>query len=275
MPAAGPRISTLKVPLILSALLSAVAVAQPAATEVERFPAEEAHQGVVADARHVYAISNSVIGKYDRATRRRIAQWQGDPQLFIHMNSCTLLGRELACAASNYPSLPMASSVEWFDVTTMRHIRTRSLGPGRGSLTWLDWHDGSWWACFANYDGKGGEPGRTHEATVLVRYDRTFAEQGAWLFPKDMLERFAPFSSSGGAWGDDGLLYVTGHDKPELYVVRLPEAGSRLEHVATMGIPTGGQAIAWDRRNRRVLWSIERSTNEVVASQVPKLTAAP
>ena len=28
------------------------------------------------------------------------------------------------------------------------------------ALTGLDRHDGSWWACFANYDAKGGEPGR-------------------------------------------------------------------------------------------------------------------
>ncbi|WP_380874468.1 hypothetical protein ACFB49_48170 [Sphingomonas sp. DBB INV C78] len=243
----------------------------PSATEVERFAAPEAHQGVVADKRYVYAISNSQIGKYDRRTRQRIALWQGDPRLFIHMNSCSLLGTRMVCAASNYPNVPQASSIEWFDVAKMQHVATRSLGPGRGSLTWLDWHDGSWWACFANYDGKGGEAGRDHRTTVLVRFDRNFVEQGAWFFPETVLERFAPRSSSGGAWNADGLLYVTGHDRPEAYALKLPAAGSRLEHVATIALPTPGQAIAWDRANPRLLWSIARETNEVVASELPKI----
>jgi len=243
----------------------------PAAVEVERFPAEEAKQGVVADAHHVYVISNSAIGKYDRRTHRRIARWEGDPRLFIHMNSCILDKAMIVCAASNYPATPMVSSVEWFDTRAMQHVKTRSLGPGHGSLTWLDWHDGSWWACFANYDDKGGEPGRDHRLTTLVRYGADFAEQGSWLFPEDVLERFAPYSSSGGAWGQDGLLYVTGHDRPELYVLRLPAAGSRLEHVATLAIPTDGQAIAWDGNEKRLLWSIARQSREVVASHVPAI----
>jgi len=256
--------------MIALALAAALAVATPAEV-VERMPAAEAHQGVVADARHVYAISNSEIGKYDRRTKARVALWQGDPALFIHMNSCSLEHRLLVCAASNYPGVPQASSIEWFDTRTMRHVATRSLGPGRGSLTWLDWHDGSWWACFANYDERGGEPGRDHRATVLVRYDKRFVEQGAWLFPESVLERFAPRSASGGAWRDDGLLYVTGHDRPELYALRVPEAGSRLEHVATVAIPTNGQAIAWERGRSDILWSIARESREAVASRVPPI----
>src|SRR5262245_40807383 len=236
--------------MLAAALILAAASGDLSAAEVLRMPAEEAKQGVVADARHVYAISNSEIGKYDRVSRRRVAQWQGDPQLFKHMNSCRLLRREIVCAASNYPEVPMASSVEWFDPQRMAHIRSRSLGPGRGSLTWLDWHEGSWWACFANYDGGGGEPGRAHRFAPPVRYSSEFGEQGACLFPEAVLELFAPYSSSGGAWGRDGLLYVTGHDRSEMYALRLPAAGSHLEYVATIALTTGGQAIAWDPDER-------------------------
>jgi hypothetical protein len=245
-----------------------LAAAEPAAVEVRRLPAEEARQGPAADRRHIYAISNSAIGKYDRRTGKRIAAWAGDPRLFKHMNSCAVVGPALVCAASNYPETPMASSVEWFDTKTLRHVRTRSLGPGRGSLTWLDWHDGSWWAGFANYDGKGGEPGRDHRSTMLVRYDRDFREQGAWLFPPTVLARFAPYSASGGAWGPDGRLYVTGHDRPEMYALRLPAAGSTLEHVATIALPTPGQAIDWDPVERGLLWSLDRGRKELVASRV-------
>lgn len=261
------------------ALALLLAAAQPAAAlapamlapvaEVARFSAEEARQGVVADGKYVYAISNAEIGKYDRQTHKRVDTWQGDPARFRHMNSCILAGKELVCAASNYPEVPQASSIEWFDAVHLAHVRTRSLGPGRGSLTWLDWHDGSWWACFANYDGKGGEPNRDHRYTTLVRYGPDFQEQGAWLFPATVLERFGTFSSSGGVWGEDGLLYVTGHDRPELYALRVPPAGSTLEHVATIPLVTDGQAVAWERGSDRILWGIERKTKEAVAARVP------
>jgi hypothetical protein len=254
--------------MIAFLLALALATAVPA-TEIERFPAEEAHQGVVADARFVYAIANATIGKYDRRTRRRVALWKGDPRRFKHMNSCSLIGRHLVCALSNYPAVPMASSVEWFDARTLRHVRSHDLGQGRGSLTWVDWHDGGWWACFAHYDGRGGEPGRDHRATVLVRYDRQFGEKAVWRFPDELLARFAPYSSSGGAWGKDGLLYATGHDRPELYVLAVPATGAVLDHVATIATPTGGQAIAWERGAPRILWSIERKSREVVGSRVP------
>jgi hypothetical protein len=79
-------------------------------------------------------------------------------------------------------------------------------------------------------------------------------------------------SCSGGSWGDDGLLYVAGHDRPELYALRLPEAGSVFERFATISLSTGGQAIAWDRSTPRMLWSLDRQTKNVVASRIPMIT---
>lgn len=239
-----------------------------AAPVVRRIPAEEAHQGVAVDGGHVYAIANSTIGKYEKRTGKRVARWSGDPKLFPHTNSCAVVKAELVCAASNYPAVPMSSAIEFFDAATLRHKRTLSLGPGRGSLTWLDWHKGSWWAAFANYDGRGGEPGRDHRHTVLVRYDADMREREAWLFPPAVLARFAPMSSSGGAWRGDGLLYITGHDHRELYALKLPEAGSALVHVATLPIATPGQAIDWDPSDADLLWSIDRPARMLVASRV-------
>jgi hypothetical protein len=251
------------------ALLAIAAIAaNPSAGEVQRIAAPEARQGVAAATTHVYAVDNSQIAKYDRRTGRRTASWSGDPAHYKHLNSCALVERALICAASNYPDVPMASSIETFDPQTLRPIATRSLGPGRGSLTWLDWHDGSWWACFANYDGRGGEPGRDHRSTMLVRFSRDFIEQGAWLFPAGVLTQMAPRSSSGGAWNADGLLYVTGHDRKELYALQLPPAGATLELVATVPTVTGGQAIDWDPRDSRLLWSIDRETRAIVASRI-------
>src|SRR3546814_8779330 len=51
----------------------------------------------------------------------------------------------------------MTSSVEVFDTRTMEHVDSFSFGILRGSLTWLDRHDGAWWAGFANYDNDGDD----------------------------------------------------------------------------------------------------------------------
>lgn len=242
----------------------------PAASVIARWPAEEARQGVAADARFFFPNGNNTIGKYDKKTGRRVARWEGPRARFPHMNSCVVDRAELVCAASNYPAVPMASAVEVFDTATLRHKRSIALPPQPGSLTWIERRGTEWYGAFANYpERRGGEPGRDHRWTRLVRFDARFRATGSWLFPLSVLDRFAPMSSSGGSWGEDGLLYVTGHDRGELYVLRLPPAGTVLDHVATIALSTGGQAIAWDRSQPRVLWSLDRATKMVVASRVP------
>ena len=246
--------------MLAAALLTLATIAAP-----------EADQGVAADRTHVYAIDNFAIGKYDKASGKRVAAWEGDPKLFPHLNSCAVVKAELVCAASNYPKVPMASSVEIFDAKTLRHVRTVSLGRIYGSLTAMDWHGGSWWAVFANYDDRGGEPGRDHRFTTLVRMDASFRPLESWLFPDAVLARFAPKSCSGFAWGADGLMYASGHDRPEIYALRLPKAGATLELVATLPVSTEGQAIDWDPAEPRLLWSIDRAKKEIRATPVPAL----
>ena len=233
-----------------------------------RMSAAEAHQGAASDGTYLYAIDNDRIGKYRIATGEKVAQWQGERGLFPHMNSCTVVGAELVCAASNYPSVPQTSAVEVFETSTLKHARSISLGFGPGSLTVMDRHDGKWWAVFANYEGKGGEPGRDYQYTVLVRMDDQFRAEASWAFPEAVLARMAPKSCSGLSWGDDGLIYATGHDRPEIYAMRLPEAGSRLELVDTIGIATPGQASDWDPKVKRRLWASGRGLSEVVASEI-------
>lgn len=239
------------------------------AEEVRRLPAAEARQGVVAAADAVYAIGNREIGRYAKADGKLLARFAGDAGHFPHMNSCIVHRRELVCAASSFPAVPMWSRVERFDARTLAHLGSREIADAPGSLTWLDWHGGAWWAAFANYDGRGGTPGRDHRETVVVRYDRAFHEIARWHFPNSILDRFAPMSASGGAWGPDGLLYVSGHDRPELYAMRAPAGGGVLELVATIAMPTNGQAIGWDPKDRRILWSITRQGSELVASRIP------
>lgn len=254
---------SLLLPLMLAAFTSPIA-------------ADEADQGVSAGRRHVYAISNHAIGKYDKRTGKRVAHWDGDPALFPHMNSCIERGSELICAASNYPATPQRSMIDYFDARTLRHKHTVPLDGFPGSLTVLTRHGGHWWAIFANYDGKGGVAGRDHRATLLVELDDRMREVRRFSFPPTILARFAPRSCSGGAWGKDGLLYVTGHDKQELYAIRVPARGTTLDHVATYAIPTNGQAIDWDPSAPDTLWSIQRSTRQLVATRItPALKITP
>ena len=256
--------------LIAVLLLASAAGAQV----VHSLDAEEARQGVSSDGTHAYAIDNSRIGKYDLKTGQRIAQWQGDRALFPHMNACTLAERRLLCAASNFPKVPMTSAIEIFDPVTMTHLSTISLGEGIGSLTWVSRQDGFWWAGFANYDGSHGEPGRDHRYTAIIKFDDQWRRVGGYLLPDSVLERMKPMSTSGGAWGDDGLLYVTGHDRPEVYALRLPKAGSTLELVATLPIPFEGQAIDWDPKKKRLLWGISRKDRKAIAVTIPAVEAA-
>jgi hypothetical protein len=263
--------------LVLACLLlpaaPVAAQGQLAAEVLRRYPAPEATQGVAVDARHFYAVANSRIAKYDRKTGLKVAEWSGDRSRFPHINSCEVIGKELVCAASNFPETPMTSSVEIFDPVKMVHLRTVSLGQQIGSLTWVDRKDGVWWAAFANYEGKGGEPNRGSAHTQLVKFDDAWRRLEAWSFPASVAERFRPMSSSGGGWGPDGLLYVTGHDHPELYVLRLPKGGSKLDHLATIAAPIEGQAIALDRSADRALFGISRPKREVVAMRLPKVNA--
>ena len=256
---------------MLSILLLAALSLQ--ATEIKRIPAADADQGVASDGHYLYAISNHAIAQIDPATGQQLTRWDGPEERFPHINSCIADQKLLLCAASNFPGVPMTSMIERFDAKKLRHISTQQLGHGYGSLTWVTPHDGNYYACFANYDGKGGEPGRDHRYTTLVRYDRDWQEVAQWHFSAEVLERMAPMSASGGVWGDDGLLYVTGHGRPELYALRVPPDGGVLQLVATIALPTDGQAIDWDRSTPRLLWSIERKTQQLVASKIPPVAA--
>jgi hypothetical protein len=241
------------------------------AEEIARFEAREAGQGAAVDAEHFYAIVNSAIGKYDKQTGERVAGWSLDREGPLrHINSCYVSDGRLLCANSNFPEVPMASSIEIIDTATMQHVETRSLGMDFGSLTWFDWRDGCWWAGFAHYNGRGGETGKDHRYTNVVKFDDEWRKLEQWMFPDSVLERFAPHSTSGGAFGPDGLFYVTGHDRKEMYVLRLPTMGPKLVHVATIEIDIEGQAFAWDRSTeRRVVYAISGANREVRAFEIP------
>ncbi len=247
-------------------ILAACIAAEPLLT----FVAPDADQGVAADDAFLYIIDNTVVAKHDKFTGELIKRWESDETTpLIHMNSGMVKDGKLYCAHSNYSRLPMTSSIEIWDTETLDHIGSHSFGITDGSLTWMDWHEGNWWGCFAHYDEKGGYPDKDHTWTRVVKYDEEWIALESWTFPETVLNRFKPHSCSGGAWGPDGILYVTGHDRPELYAMRLPRSGSILELVGTLPFPNEGQAIAFDRTGTGLLYGLVRSKNTVIAQPFP------
>jgi hypothetical protein len=270
----------LPVPCVVAliAALFCIAVGYPQAQEsadataqvVRRFHAEEASQAVAIDSRHFYAIGSAAIGKYDKATGNRVLKWIGEAEGRIaHLNSGVVLRGELYCAHSNYPHTPMESSIEAFDTKTMKHVRSMPLPAGYGSATWVDYGDDAWWVTFANYSGRGGEPGRGSDATRLVRFSNDWKVTGEWSFPQPVVARWGEMSSSGGTLGGRGLFYTTGHDAPELYVLKLPRSGGALTLQQIIHVESEGQGLALDRREHR-LYTIQRRTHEVLVSVLPR-----
>ncbi len=246
------------------ALGSLAATAAPALEQIGEFAVKEANQGVGVDANHFYAVDNYAIGKYDKKTGKLVKKWEGDKKgPILHLDSAMLMDGKLYAAHSNWPDWPMTSSLEIFDAERMEHVGTHSFGIQWGSLTWVDWHEDHWWMTFANYDRLIG-PNKTpygHKAnTVMVKFTRDFRPVQSWTLPKSILDKFEDMSNSGGSWGPDGFLYLTGHDPAELYRMRIPKAGSVLELVDTIPMNIRGQGIAWDRSQPGVIYGIVRAT---------------
>ncbi|GHJ37004.1 hypothetical protein [Streptomyces sp. TS71-3] len=245
------------------------------ATLDRTFDTFDANQGVAVDKNYFYAVNNRTITKHDKATGKPLLQFVGDDDgPIIHMDSATVVGDKLYAATSNYDTTPEKSSVEVFDTRTMKHTGTFSFGIYRGSLTWLDRHDGAWYAAFANYDeipdGTTEPYGKT-DNTQIVKLDDHFQVVESWTVPQAILDKVRPMSNSGGSWGPDGRLWLTGHDFGEAYVMNLPSEGSDLQWVATVTLPNvEGQAIAWDRSTKDPeLWTIKRSTKQVLTFKAP------
>lgn len=238
--------------------------------------APDADQGVAVDATHFYAIDNTVIAKYALATGEMVARFASPKAgLIRHMNSCLATHGTLVCANSNYSLTPMGSSVETFDAKTLRHTASHSLGmTDEGSLTWLDHYKDGWIAGFAHYDDNGGVGFKDHRYSSIVTFDAQWRRTGGWLIPDTVLACMAPHAASGGAIGPDGLLYVLGHDRPELYVLAAPTMGPTLIHVATIDIEAEGQAFSWAPNGARTIYAIDRHTARVLAIDVPPVDAS-
>ena len=228
-------------------------------------------QGVAVDAHFFYVISNTSVYKYEKAGGKLVGFFDGKKEAVLkHLNSGIVLNGKLYCAHLNFPDSPMASSIEIFDTKTMHHIGSHSFGLFGGSATWIDFHNGFWWVAFANYNGEHSSEGRDNRWTTLVKFTKDWVKSESWIYPKNVLDSFAPYSNSGGAWTTKGELIVSGHDKKEIYVLNIPKYGYTLQYVKTIGIINNGQGMAIDKSvvNNVILYAISREGNAVVVQRL-------
>ncbi len=249
------------IPLFLAILLvfTRAAAAEHGWEQTTVLAAPEAHQAAVADDRFVYAINNTTVARYDRETGQRLAVSHGPAK---HLNSGFFHEGKIYCAHSNYPQQPEQSDIRGLDLETMELTLFKDFGASpHGSLTWAIYEDDHWWCNFAHY-------GEENRRTVLVRFDRQWRERGSWTYPPEVLSELGRYSISGGIWRD-GLLLTTGHDKQELYRLRLPENERVLEYVDTVPAPFTGQGIAVDLQTNGIL-GIDRAKRQIVFAELRK-----
>jgi len=237
-------------------------------TEIRRIKPGLAQQAVAVDRDFLYVINNHSITKHHKIDGKLIGKWEDHNGTLKHLNSGFILNGKLYCAHSNYPETPMACSVEIFDTRTLRHVGNHSFGIYMGSLTWINQHDGYWYAGFANYSGKRSSEGKDTRWTSIVKFNDQWQQLESWMFPESILNQFVPMSNSGAVWGKDGLLYCTGHDKPELYVLKIPESGFTLQLIRTIPTPSHGQGIdiEYNSKNEMMLYGISREDSQVIIS---------
>ena len=231
---------------------------------VRSWPAAEANQGVAVGAEHFYAIGDRTLGKYEKATGRQVGEWSAPSGSGIkHLNAGVVIGERLVVAHSNFPAKPDESSVEFFDAVTLRHLGRKVFVDPPGSLTWAVPERSGWLVCFAHY-AVNSNPARSR----LIRYDADWRPMAEWSFPPELLARFGMFSSSGGGFGLDGMVWVSGHDAKELYRLSLPAGGGEARWEGKVAFVSAGQAFAWDPTRPQELYSIQRKTKQVIVSRL-------
>ena len=207
-------------------------------------------QGVAVDSKYFYVINNSAITKHRKSDGLLVDSWEDKDSLIHHLNSGIIINGKLYCINSNYPDVPMASSLEVFNPTTLEHLSNHSFGILNGSATWVDRYKSFWYVAFAYYSGKDGMADKNNAWTRLVKFDLKWRQVESWIFPKELLKKFGTKSNSGGVILSDGKILITGHNNFEIYVLEFPDKGVTLKWVNTIPVGSYGQGIAYEEERK-------------------------
>ncbi len=221
---------------------------------VKTFKVKEAKQGVAIDAKHFYAISNSHIGKYKRKTGEKVLS---KSMPFKHLNGGKMIDGDLVVVNNPTGKSARSNALVWLDPTTLNVIDILQLPQIRGSLTWADWAWNKWWVCDAWY-------GKDAKKTTIYCFNEDWILEGYWRLPKQVIEEISPYSLSGGEWFGEWLC-VSGHDKPEMYVLELPTDKIHAKLLKTVPVCFDGQGFSFDRGKKHTyVWGIRRKDSVVV-----------
>lgn len=229
--------------------------------------APEAGHAAAADAAHVYGVTHFVIGQYAKTDGSLTARWVGDSGGPIaKLSSCIAREAQLWCANTNHHHAAIASSIEVFDTTAMRHAKSISLGlRPEGALVWFDAVEGGWLAGFTDADG----------ASVVVRFDADWRRVAGWVLPETVTSSLTADGVTGGGVGPEGLLYLMGGARGVLFAMAQPAMGPTLVHVATIALDAHAQAFAWDPAAARVVYAVDHRQREVRGFDIPEVTVDP
>jgi len=211
-----------------------------------------ATQAAAADEQFVYAVSNTHVVQYDRASQKELAKSTGPAE---HLNSAFLWKGKVLCAHSNYPKKPHQSDIRALDPRTMDLKVFHVFTDPPGSLTWAVRRGPHWWCHFAHY-------GKDHAKSVLVQYDEQWKELGRWTYPKNLVADWGNYSLSGGIWHEGDLL-ATGHDKQMIYRLKVPERGKEVIVLEVLSSPFPGQGIASDPKTGGLV-GIDRAKRQIL-----------
>ncbi len=216
--------------------------------EINRYSVDHADQGVAVDYQYVYPISNQQVSKYDKLTGKKIDQWIGNVE---HLNGGIIKNNKLFLTENT------SNQIIILDPNTMKTFGKINISIN-GSLNWIDYYQNTWWGINAHYR-------KNLDQTRLINFDQNWKSVQEWKLPNTVLERLKPFSISGGAFGPQGYLYLTGHDKKEIYVLGVPTEGNELQLIKILETTFPGQGISWDGNN---LWSTNRNLKKIIVSEL-------
>ncbi len=232
---------------------------------LKRIAAPNATQAVAADSLHYYTISNSRIIKRKKSDDQVVDSWEGKKDGPIsHLNSGIIRNGIMYCASSNYPQVPMASSIEMFDTKKMEHIGNHSWGIYIGSCTWIDWWEDAWYVMFVHYENEAQQGDLGVAYTTLAKFDEDWRRTAGWTLPDSLVNHLRPMSISGGIMISDSSMFLSPHHFEELYEMHLPKMGHELIWKQTIQVPFQGQGFAVDLKEKDTYWGIHRQNREVI-----------
>ena len=211
-------------------------------------------QGVIVDKNFYYLVYSKGILKFNIKTNQFNKSTKYNKNL-KHLNGGIIYNNMLYL--TNNPKNGK-NSLEIFD-KELNYITSIKLDKLKGSLTWIDFYKGYFFGLLAYYKDEV-------KKTRIVKFDNQFNIIKQWKIPKSILNRLYPNSISGGQFNKtSGILFLTGHDKKEIYLMNL---NNNLKYIKTLKTSIAGQGISFDKNNDKYLWGIDRKNNKIIKSHI-------